>query len=168
MVGLVNTLTGWWRKDLRDAALYASSPNCLAGRDPSAINPALPPCRDVPMTVLGKAQQAVVHHLRFRDYTETRRFLTLRDPAGRIRTVGGLYENVWNSVGSGTQVSTKVWRNEIHEVQANGDYSSTRDYAREGRLDVAVTRWVAVGAVSTLLLGVLWGTRSKQGPAWER
>lgn len=151
-----NIVTAAWQGDRQEEALYKRSPGCFPHRDPSEVDAGLPPCLNVTQTVTAKPQNTVVDHYKGRDYPKTHRRLTLRDAAGQSQTVGDIYQDMWNSIHVGDQVSVTLWRGRVREVDANGYGSPIFDETKWNRMEASLWPWIAVGLLCSALLSLLW------------
>ena len=151
-----NIVTAAWQGDRQEDALYKRSPGCFPRRDPSEVDPGLPPCLSVLETVTAKPQNTTVDHYRGQDYSKTHRLLTLRDAEGQSQTVGEIYEDMWNSIHVGDQVSVTLWRGQVREVEANGYGSPILDETKWNRAEAGLWPWVVVGLLCSASLSLMW------------
>ena len=163
-----NIVTASWQGDQQEEALYKRSPGCFPRRDPSEVDVSLSPCLNVTQTVTAKPQNTVVDHFRGHDYPKTHRFLTLRDAGGQSQTVGDIYQDMWNSIRVGDQVSVTLWRGQVREVNANGYGSPIFDETEWNRTKTSLWPWVVVALLCSTLLSLLWRLsrgRTDSGPS---
>ena len=151
-----NIVTADWRNDQEEMAQYQRSPGCFPHQETTQVDPSLPPCRNEAMTVSAKSQNTTVDHRRSGDYTRVRRFFTLQSAAGPPQTVGDIYEDLWNSVRAGDQVSVTSWRDKVREVSANGYSESINDPQEWDRLSIRLLPWVCLGLLCSALLSLQW------------
>ena len=151
-----NSVTASWQGDRQEGALYKRSPGCFPRRDPSEVDAALPPCQAVTRTVTAKPQNTVADYRGGRNYPTTHRFLTLRDAGGQSQTVGDIYEDMWNTIHVGDQVSVTLWRGQVREVNANGYGSPIFDETEWNRTKASLWPWIVVALLCSTLLSLLW------------
>ena len=163
---ITNIVTAAWQSERQEEALYKRSPGCFPRRDPSEVDAGLPPCLNVTQTVTAKPQNTVSDYRRGRDYPKTHLLLTLRDAEGRSQTVGDIYQDMWNSIRVGDQVSVTVWRGQVREINANGYNSPIFDAMKWKRAEASLWPWIIVGLLCSSLVISLWSVgRSRVSPS---
>ena len=156
IVSIKNIVTTTFRGIHVEGDLYRHSPNCGAHSDSSEIDPALSPCQNVMATVIAKPQNTTSHFGRYRNYPTTHLLLTLQDVNGQSQTVGNIYQDMWNSIHIGDQVSVQIWRSQIHEVSVNGYSSPIVDKQEENNFTGHLWPWIVTALFSFSLIGILW------------
>lgn len=151
-----NVVTVGWQNLQREDALYRKSPNCMATTDPVLVDHNLPPCQDFNAAIVAKPQETVVYHGRISNHVVTHRRLTLRFDNGQMRTVGNIYEDMWNSIAIGNQVSVKYWHGQVREVNANGYHCSVDQPVKYGKSATALAVWMVIGFVYSFCLSFMW------------
>lgn len=153
VLAIKNIVTTAFRGVEQEGSLYRRSPNCGAHSDSSEVNPALSPCQNILATVIAKPQNTVP---RYRNDPRTHLLLTLQDVNGQSQTVGDIYQDMWNSVHIGDQVSVQIWRSKIQKVSVNGYSSPITDKQEENNFTGHVWPWIVTALISFSLIGILW------------
>jgi len=151
-----NIVTATWQKEDREEALYLKSSHCFPNEDPTLVDQSLPPCENFAAAVAAKPQEMVVYHYRSGDHVETHRHLTLHFDNGQVRTVGDIYEDMWNSIHIGDHVAATFWRGKIREVSANGYRSSVTQPGKYDKSTTSLAVWMTVGFVCSFCLNLMW------------
>ena len=108
-----------------DGREYRQSPGCI----PNApdVNPSLPPCRDLPVTVTHK-ERTSWHSNRLGRECNTNS-LEVRDGAGQLHHLTSVMDDLWDSVKLGDQISATTRSDHINHLAYNGSSSSVFDAA---------------------------------------
>lgn len=103
---------------------YRRSPGCFPHVED--VNPALPPCQDLPVTLLSKTRQ---HQsggkYQYAEWNENS--VDVRDSGGRSHHLTGVQDEIWDGVKVEDQITAKFWRGRITYLVFNGSHSTAID-----------------------------------------
>ena len=122
---LAHNVTGTFSRIKADGQEFRQSPGCLGSV--TYVNPSLPPCQAVPVTVTGKERQTEHSNSMGRDYNTNS--LDVQDGTGQRRHLTWVGDDLWNSVKVGDQITATVWKGRVLDLVVNGSSRSVSDAA---------------------------------------
>lgn len=128
---------------------YRHSPGCMP--HVADVNPALPPCQDLSVTLLSKTRQ---HQsggkYQYAEWYEN--FLDVRDGSGRSHHLTDVHDELWGSVKVGDQITAKFWRGRIIDLTFNGSDSTVMDVTEHPAplTDIGTKIWAGVFFVGVM------------------
>ena len=104
---------------------FSQSPGCAP--EATDVNPSLPPCRLIPITITGKERQTLYSRKLNRDYYSDS--VDVQDVAGHAHHLTEIGNDFWSSLKVEDQITAESWKGRIIHLVWGGSYESVLDTA---------------------------------------